>query len=419
MRWARSTVPLTAALIAATALANPAMAAPGRAPLDDVRDASGLVVVGTDAPGATAPSAAAAKVLHAAWELSEANPDDFSYPWVAPTGEVVIDTVTATGRQRAQSLHVGPATGAAQRLRTVTRSFRELEKIKHEAIGLTSANLPDGEAIYETEPDPANNRVVITVQRRTPALLAGLAKRYGTSAIAIRYQPDRPPTMPQGRDNDTSPFYGGANAWCSTGFSWFSGTQAMMISAGHCTPGGGNVSTPVAFVGTVTAGSGENYNAGVGTVLLPDQVNYRGDIALINVTPGSNSSGRIYTGGPGSSTSVAVGAMATELAVVGERYCTGGYASGEMCGWTVAKTRFDHRYSNGEVVRNADQGNKAAPCTIGGDSGGPLYEYRPDGKVTARGIHSGGSTGTPRACFEIFTDIWDPYHAFPGFLAVS
>lgn len=77
---------------------------------------------------------------------------------------------------------------------TVDRSFRLLTGIQHGSVPAT--DLPDGDAIYMTGPDPMRNGTVITIDRLSDPLLRALASRYGTSAIVIRVDPNRPFTAP-------------------------------------------------------------------------------------------------------------------------------------------------------------------------------------------------------------------------------
>jgi streptogrisin C len=379
----------------------------------------------------TPPSPEAAQALHDAWIQGMESPKDLGYPWIdEATGEVVVDTVTKRGLQVAEANRAKAS--RPTRTRQVSRSFAALEQVKHEVIGLTSAEVPDGDAIFETIPDPANNRIIISVDKMSTALFSALAERYGTETISVRFAPDEPRGEPQPRDRDTSPFYGGATiripsgGTCSSGFSWYSGSTSMMLTAGHCAPSGGSISTPATSMGSVTSGSRENWTNGTGTVYLTGQSTYRGDLALIQIASNKSSNGRIYRGGAGSNSSAPVKEMWSRMAATGDQYCTGGYRTGELCGWSVTRVRFDHRYSNGEVVRNANRGSKQGQCNLGGDSGGPVYTVRSDGGIAAKGIHSGGGGGGSDnwggaldPCFEIFTDIWDAYYAFPGVLRLG
>jgi hypothetical protein len=57
-------------------------------------------------------------------------------------------------------------------------------------------------------------------------------------------------------------------------------------------------------------------------------------------------------------------------------------------------------------------------CPTHGDSGGPVYHKRSDGKVIAYGIFS-GSAPLLAACSVWMTDIWDAYVGLPGSLKVT
>jgi hypothetical protein len=70
------------------------------------------------------------------------------------------------------------------------RTFRELQDIQHGSVPAT--DLPDGDAIYATGPDTRRNATVITVEWLSDPLLQALAARYGTEALVIRVDPDRP-----------------------------------------------------------------------------------------------------------------------------------------------------------------------------------------------------------------------------------
>lgn len=312
----------------------------------------------------------------------------------------------------------------------MTASWQKLEGIKDEAISLGNA-LPDSEAIVQTEPDEEHNRVIITIDRLSDPLLNALAARYGTTDIAIRVNTKHEKGHDDARDDDTSPFWGGARinapaGMCSTGFPWYSGSTSYMVTAGHCAPNGGSVSTPAQSMGSITVSSRENRNPGVGTVYLTGQTTYRGDLALVEMPSGRSSGTRIYRGGVGSSSSGAIDSMWSRAPQNGDQYCTGGRTTGEQCGWVVVNVRINHTNSNGEVLRNVSQGRKQGQCTMGGDSGGPTYTVLSNGSVVAKGIHSGTSGGggdnwggALDPCYERFTDIWDAYNGFPGFLRVA
>ncbi len=93
----------------------------------------------------------------------------------------------------------------------------------------------------------------------------------------------------------------------------------------------------------------------------------------------------------------------------GDSVCTSGANSGEHCNLII--TADAALWScNGYTC----SGSRAQPATstaaaIGGDSGGPVYANRSDGRVTARGIIS--AVDTPAAC--------PSYRTFPGYFSNS
>ncbi|WP_444951749.1 hypothetical protein [Micromonospora ureilytica] len=405
-----------------TALPAPAQAAPRTS----IASPSGLAVTAwTDpAPPAAMPEAAA-KLLHEAQELVQKNTADFAYPWYdRTTGTVRVDSTTGRGENLLAQFRGSHRVAATpvQGLR-VTRSIAQLEQVKDEAID-PGAGVPDRDAIFMTEPDAESNRINVYVNRLSEPLLQALAKRFGTDSIAIRYMAETTSTG-DARNNDTSPFYGGAKtstpSTCTTGFSWRNGSANMMLTAGHCAPGGGDLSTPSSVIGYVTPNSSENWNNGTGTVYLSGQTTYRGDVALSSVVSGKATSPYIYRGGPGSSSGAAVGEMWSRAPVSGDKYCVGGHVTGEKCNWTVYSTGINFKHSDGATARNVVRSfyRNDGVCTIGGDSGGPVYTVRSDGKVAAKGIHHGHSSNSVSGCMQVFTDIWQAYYGLPGSLATA
>ena len=396
------------------------------------RPGGGVVLLGPEAAVSPLPSNLAL-AWHEANELAEKNDQDFGYPWVdRASGTVVLDVVSARGRTKATGLTFRHAKADTRRVeRTVKFSRARLERIKNEVSDLARAGVPGAGAIFMTEPDPQHNRIIITVKRRDDALLAELARRYGTEAIAVRVDPSGS-GLPGSRDNDISPFYGSTyyedsnGGSCTTGFAWISGSTHMMVTAGHCVHDGPTVWTPAQDMGYVNASSEESWNPGTGTVLMSGQSTYRGDIGLIRIWPGSHSFERIYRGiGPTTTTTGIVGAQASGRATVGQSLCHGGY-NGDVCSWVVKSTGLNYTYGDGSVIRNAVRAEKRGWCFKPGDSGAPVYYIRSsDGKVVAQGIASGdtrfggsdfyaGALDSP--CRLIFTDIWDAWYGFTGVL---
>ena len=367
-----------------------------------------------------------------AWAFSEArllaeqNPDAFGYPWADPaTRELVLSPRSSAGDQLIAGWagRSAAAKTVTRRTGSVDRSWGQLEAMKHDATFLAQAGLPDAGLIYMSEPDFRDNRVIITVESLTDRLMSALATRYGTKAIAFRVEPNRPRTAPQvgTRDGDWSPFYGGARinvpvGGCSTGFSWTSGGNSMMLSAGHCAPNGGSVNTPVDSMGSVTSSTRENWSAGVGTVYFSGQLTYRGDLSLIEFNTGKLSDAYMYRGGSTSYNYAPVREMWYRSPVNGDLYCVGGAIGGEICNFAVTGTGIDIQYWwTWEWARNVTRGERDSVCTQPGDSGGPVYTQRPDGGIAAKGINSGGGF-IGNHCWNYFTDIWLAYYGLPGVL---
>jgi hypothetical protein len=183
------------------------------------------------------------------------------------------------------------------------------------------------------------------------------------------------------RNNDTSPFWGGAsiqsgNSTCSTGFAVRTASGARAITtAAHCWAVGSAVRTPFStFVGNVTQR---------GTLNSWWFFDNR-DVELIG---GVNYGARVYTGGTTSSTSKAVvGAGDPVAGVTG--YCSSGQTSGEQCNQTVTSTG---------AIACTQTGCKwpvieyTGGPSQGGDSGGSFYIPSGSTQVFARGAVIAGN----------------------------
>src|SRR6202011_2763178 len=121
---------------------------------------------------------------------------------------------------------------------------------------------------------------------------------------------------------------------CTDAFSWHSGSTQLHLTAGHCAANGGSVSTPASTMGYINANEA-SWTNGTGSWKLPGQNYYAGDIALIRLNSGRYSTGSMYRGGAGSSSSGAarVAEMWSRSPQSGDQYCTGGAYGGEICGW--------------------------------------------------------------------------------------
>lgn len=174
----------------------------GLIPCVERRDQSGLLLICQERPADLPEELKGASSF--AWSLAEEHPDDLGFPWANPeTKELELRVTGPGGEAAAREWIAGNAkrTGGGKtmdlprpqvpvKLVPATRSFRQLTDIQHGSVPAT--DLPDGDAIYMTGPDLRRNATVITIDRLSAALLRSLASRYGTEAIVIRVEPNRP-----------------------------------------------------------------------------------------------------------------------------------------------------------------------------------------------------------------------------------
>jgi streptogrisin C len=444
---ARYSIFLSAMVVLAGLPVTPAQAAPSNAD----RHASGLFLRGAE--DLYQPIPESLRDAYGVYDLmAEANPDDFGYVRVSGNS-LVVTVVTDRGVDRISALTAGrplPAlavdpygkvgkTIAESRGRIagvqMTSSRSQLsranaERLKHEVTdiayvdpGLTAAG------IWRTGVDRSTGRVAIWLENLTDDAAATLVSRYGTEQVEIIEAPNPRKNNQLGRLADGSPFKGGARITaagngCSDAFSWNITGISGMLTAGHCIPDGGYVTTPVQGIGNVTANSRENYSS-TGTVFLPGESVYRGDMALIEVLGSRTSDPYIYRGVNNGTSSSVVGSMWSRRAQPGDQYCTGGSYGGEICGWQVYSIN-QNEYVSGKWLRNvAASRPRTGWCTRLGDSGGSVFTVTSTGIIVAKGIHNAGGGGggddfggTGDPCTESFTDIYDAYYGFPGFLKV-
>jgi hypothetical protein len=305
------------------------------------------------------------------------------------------------------------------------RSFAALEHIKNDVMLLEGAGVPDGKYIISAQPDDRNNRVIVTINRRSDRLISALATLYGTKAVAIRVDTDaRRARRMLDRYSDIAPYSGGAyfrppGTNCTLGFPWSEG----FVTAGHCIPNGGasyieNSGSSGPEIGRTYFGD-ENWSKGIGTVAFPGQTWPQGDIALIRQGDRSKVNAQILVGSPQSYEKRWV--TGVDYPGIGDRFCTGGANTGELCDWQVVETRVNAYYdddSDGDVdavVLDMTRGLRVGQDLIGGDSGGPVYAKQPDGTVWAMGIISGsGPYGGYIQAY--FTDIGIVENSLPGAL---
>ncbi len=207
----------------------------------------------------------------------------------------------------------------------------------------------------------------IVIDTNAPAgvvssLTSTVKNRRGFAAVKV--QVNKKGLSDQFNRRDDSPsFYGGgglraSNALCSAGYTVTNASgNRWMVSAGHCYAIGTRVNTEsnARYFGTVT----NRALTSLGQTGL--------DMELLN---GGSYTGRIFTGGVTSTSSIPV--VAAGSASVGyNNYCHSGRTTGENCGHTAVSTSAQVCTATGckTNVIAFTGGN----LSQGGDSGSPFY----------------------------------------------
>jgi hypothetical protein len=231
--------------------------------------------------------------------------------------------------------------------------------------------------IYRAGPAPDGSGLEVLL----PAGSLQLAKDDGTtiehllgSQVALQVKEGSRPILASGRQDDTSPFWGGASirdvdnqTVCSTGFRVHSGTTYYMVTAWHCSDGG--TDTFHTYPGTGTY---------VGAVV---ESAHSTDVELLG---GAAYGLSVYTGAYGTSTATQI--SGAEEAVVGDTVCMEGSLSGAVCNNEVTAVDQDVDYGGAvgiiyDLTLAENQGGTSAAGE--GDSGGPvLMSPSSSGEVT-------------------------------------
>lgn len=189
----------------------------------------------------------------------------------------------------------------------------------------------------------------------------------------------------QTRRNDSAPWQGGgqlrfaANGnFCTAGFAVLtSGGAGRLLTAGHCNPGAAS---------RVNDGAGEQIAAA-----NTSRFDGNFDSLLIDPSASPGTVGKVFGGAWNAGTTASryqlhVGGSAAPS--VGDTVCISGANSGEHCGRTITDTGVTYDCSGRVCTGFIYSGSGVT--SVGGDSGAPVYAMRSDGRVSARGIHSGG-----------------------------
>lgn len=294
-------------------------------------------------------------------------------------------------------------------------SQADLDAVKDAVL---ESDVPGVQNLYAASVDAERNRVVVRASALTEETRTALAGKYGADKVAVHLTPGVSPGAEISRDDDANPFFGGATTntsvgTCTIGFSWTHEGASYFLTAGHCT--GANTDVRMPRYGTQKVGKvvKDNWNNTTGSVKLSGLSYYSGDLALVKMNGEWKTAGKMYVGGPNSSTYRKVKGVASRAPKKGDKYCTGGTTKGELCGWKVTDPKTNIKYRDGQMARNITLGKKGGTCTAPGDSGGPIYTVSA-GKIVAKGIHSGGGKWSDGDCLEVFTDVRLAEKALPG-----
>lgn len=164
-----------------------------RPPASDARHSSGLALAPGPGPCHASIDDRLGLAYDRAYRFADAHSNDLGYPWDDRGNlTLVVSVVTPYGRVLAEQWS-SLGWEVPIRTRVVSRSFAELEQIKHDAIEIARVGLRGSEDIRFTTGDSQRNRVIIGVQRLTDEVAAAIVARYGTEDVAVlvdtRYGP--------------------------------------------------------------------------------------------------------------------------------------------------------------------------------------------------------------------------------------
>lgn len=187
------------------------------------------------------------------------------------------------------------------------------------------------------------------------------------------------------RTDDSPPWQGGAFSklsatagHCTTGFAVLTNSgEGRILTAAHCY----NVGD------TITDGVGQV----IGRAVAEQRTN---DALLIDPVASPATIGKVFTGPHNSNTFRWVGGATAPT--VGESVCASGSVSGERCGSIVQTKVSAYCSDNNAYVCVGFLSAKDGHLSANGDSGGPIFVKRSDGRAGGRGVIAGGIN--PTAC---------------------
>lgn len=384
--------------------------------------------------------------------LADAYPDHFGSPTVSPaTCEVVLPASeqgaamyaqASAGRLGAPVAKEVAASGKSVVLPRVetkgvvltplVSSLRQVRATAQEVNLALRSGMPQSAIVVETREDPVTGLPIITVNNGADEVLSLVASRAGERDIIVEVRQDRVQATLASRDLDWGPHVSGSKIYpprggtCTVGFLWDTGAPNASVTAGHCASEGGEGAWPYPYAHKIVyySGSRENWVRGTGTVYLTGQSEHLGDLAMgyQSTGPYSPATMNMYVGSATSTTRIPVGGWWTRPSYRDDQFCTGGAATGELCGWKVTNVGYIAEVSHGSegIARRMMRGERprSSGCADLGDSGGSVYTVDSAGKAWAKGYVSSVAMNST-TCYVYFTDQYLADQGFPGHVIVG
>lgn len=222
-----------------------------------------------------------------------------------------------------------------------------------------------------------------TLAKSGPSVLIALYGKVSSLPVTVKVGAAPKPTT---RQNDSDPWYGGGmirdsntSNFCSVAFAAVTSSDAgRLLSARHCDPSG-NVAWRDGHGDPLTLGGSSVSVQGVNDTMLIDPIGGTGPYVHGGPWDATSSNSRYH-----------LKVVASGRAFVGQSACTSGANSGEHCGLIVQDdVVFDCDGVNCYGFR-ATKDAIGTVATVGGDSGGPVYQQKSGSTVGARGVIYGG-----------------------------
>lgn len=240
-------------------------------------------------------------------------------------------------------------------------------------------------------PDVAQIEVELDGSRVTPgsdaaAKLQDLVRAMVPAEIGFSYGVG--PYRDRVRQDDYDPWQGGGgyfnpsrDVYCSIGFAVLTpGGYGRLLSAAHCAPNG-NAALEDGHHDRLSNGN--------------DAVDVRPDEDSLLIDPVGGTIGKVFGGAfnaPTTANRYQFHIGGAGAASVGEDLCVSGANTGEHCNARVHRADIRFRCNSAEYMCRGFRARSTNGNLIGGsgDSGGPVYIERSDGRVGARGIYVNG-----------------------------